>query len=184
MQAFLQNGDEQVNGDGGPNLGVHGVRACAVKGFDAQMLFDPFEEQFDLPAAMIQLGNGQGRHGEVVGQENQRSAGLGITIADASQRIGIMALDVKAGGQHGLVKPQAGGFVHRTGVAAGAAKVFLGAGDEESSTLMETMKSGEVEITAIHEVERTGLPDQLIEDVHVVNTAWRRPPYGDVVANT
>jgi hypothetical protein len=46
------------------------------------------------------------------------------------------------------------------------------------------MKSGEVEITAIHEVERTGLPDQLIEDVHVVNTAWRRPPYGDVVANT
>jgi hypothetical protein len=36
------------------------------------MLLDPFEEQFDLPEAPIQLGNGQRWHGEVVGQEDQR----------------------------------------------------------------------------------------------------------------
>jgi hypothetical protein len=24
-----------------------------IKGFDAQVLFDPFEEQFDLPAAFV-----------------------------------------------------------------------------------------------------------------------------------
>ena len=35
------------------------------------------------------------------------------------------------------------------------------------------MKSGEVEITAIHDVEGTSLPDQLVEDVDVVNTARR-----------
>ena len=59
MQAFFQNGDEQVNGDGAPDLGAHRVGAGAIKGFDTQMLLDPFEEQFDLPAATIQLGNGQ-----------------------------------------------------------------------------------------------------------------------------
>jgi len=48
MQAFLENSDEQINGDGAPDLGAHGVGAGAVKGFDAQMLLDPFEEQFDL----------------------------------------------------------------------------------------------------------------------------------------
>ena len=89
MQAFFQNGDEQVNRDGAPDLGAHRVLAHAVKSFDAQMLFDPFEEQFDLPAAMIQLRNGQGRRGEVIGQKDQRLAGLGIAIADAAQRVGI-----------------------------------------------------------------------------------------------
>src|SRR5208282_584259 len=161
MQTFFQNGDEQVNGDGAPDLGAQGVGAGAVKGFDAQMLLEPFEEQFDLPAAMIKLNNRQSGCGEVVGQEDQRQAGFGIAIADASQGIGIMALGVKAGGQHGLVETQAGGFVHRSGVAAGATEVLLGAGDEESAALMEAMPPGEVEVAAIHDIERTGFPNEL-----------------------
>ena len=88
MQAFLQNGDEQLSGDGGPDLGAHGVRAGAVKGFDAQMLLEPFEEQFDLPAAPIQVGDGQSWHGEVVGQEDQCLARFWIAIADASMGTG------------------------------------------------------------------------------------------------
>ena len=92
MQTFFQNGDEQINGDGGPDLGAHRVGRGAVKGFDAQMLLDPFEEQFDLPAATIELGNGQSRHGEVVGQEDRGFAGFGIAIADAAQRVGIIVL--------------------------------------------------------------------------------------------
>jgi hypothetical protein len=42
------------------------------------MLLDPLEEQFDLPAASIELSNRQRRFGEIVGQEDQRLAGLGI----------------------------------------------------------------------------------------------------------
>ncbi len=90
MQTFFENGDEQGNRDGAPDLGAHRVLARAVKSFDAQMLLDPFEEQFDLPAAMIQLRNGQGGRGEVVGQKDQRLAGHGIAIADAEQRVGII----------------------------------------------------------------------------------------------
>jgi len=96
MQTLFQNGDEQVNGDSAPDLGAHGVLTRAVESFDAQMLLDPFEEQFDLPAAMIELCNRQGGHGEVVGQKDQRRAGLGIAITDAPQRIGIMAAGIKA----------------------------------------------------------------------------------------
>ena len=133
MQPLFEDGDEQVNRDGAPDLGAHRVLARAVKGFDAQMLLDPFEEQFDLPAAMIQLRNGQGGRGEVVGQEDQRRAGLGIAIADATQRVGIIAPGVKPDGHHGLIKTQTGGFVHRTGVTAGAVEVCLGAGDEKGA---------------------------------------------------
>ena len=173
MQTFFQNGDEQVNGDGAPDLGAHGVGAGAIEGFDAQMLFDPFEEQFDLPAALIELDDGQSRHGEVVGQEDQRQTGFGIAIANAAQRVGIIAVRIEAGRQDGLVETQAGGFVHRPGVAPGAAEILFGAGDEESAMLMEPMESGEVEIAAIHNVERPGFPDQLVENVHIVDTARR-----------
>jgi hypothetical protein len=46
MQTFFQNGGEQINGDGGPDLGAHRVGRRAVEGFDAQMPLDPLEEQF------------------------------------------------------------------------------------------------------------------------------------------
>lgn len=182
MQTFFQNGDQQVNGDGAPDLGAHGVGRSAVKGFDAQMLLEPFEEQFNLPAAAIQLGDGQGWDGEVIGQKDQNLAGFGIVKADATQRGGIIKLGFQTGGDHSLVKAQAGGFVNGPGVTAGTAEVFLGTGDEESAGLVETMESGEVEITAIHDVEGTSLPDQLVEDIHVVNTAWRDNDDGGKVA--
>ena len=53
MQTFFQQSHEQVNSDGAPDLEAHRVGAGAVKGFDPQMLLEPFEEQFDLPAALI-----------------------------------------------------------------------------------------------------------------------------------
>ena len=182
MQPFFQNGDEQVNGDGAPDLGAHGVGRGAVKGFDAQMLLEPFEEQLDLPAAPIELGDGQSRDGEVVGQENQHLAGFRIAIADAAERVGIIELGFQTGGHDGLVKAQAGGFVHGPGVTAGVAEVFLGAGDEESAGLMKPMESGEIEIATIHDVEGARFPDQLVEDVHVMNTARRDNDDGGKVA--
>jgi len=171
MQTFFQNGDEQIDGDGRPDLDPHGVGRRAVKGFNAQMLLDPFEEQFDLPTTAIELGDGQRRDGEVVGQEDQHLASFWIAIPDAAQRDGIIALGVKAGQHHGLVETQAGGFVHRAGVTAGAAEVLFGAGDEESTALMNPMPAGEIEVAAIHDVESAGLPDELVEDVDIMNTA-------------
>ena len=171
MQTFFQNSDEQIDGDGRPDLDAHRVGRGAVKGFDAQMLLDPFEEEFDWPAAAIELGDGQCRHGEVIGQKDQRLAGFWIAIPDAAQGDGIIVMGVKAGQHHGLVKTQTGGFVHRVGVTTGAAEVFLGAGDKESAALVEAMPAGEVEIATIHEVERASFPDELVEEVDVMNTA-------------
>ena len=45
--------------DRGPDLGFDGILRGAVEGFDAQVLFDPFEEQFDLPAAVRSQTLGQ-----------------------------------------------------------------------------------------------------------------------------
>ena len=182
METFFQDGDEQINGDGRPDLRAQGVGACGVEGFDAPMLFDRLEEQFDLPATVIQLRDGPGRHGEIMGQKDQCFSGFEMAIANAPQRGGIILLGLQAGRDDRLVKAQAGGFVHRVGVAADEAEVFLGASDQERGTLMQAMPAGEVQITAIHDVERTGLPNELVEEVYVVNAPRRDHNDGGKVA--
>ena len=49
------------------------------------MLLDPFEEQLDLPAASVQLGNGQCRQGEVVGQKHKAPVVVLVEEADPSK---------------------------------------------------------------------------------------------------
>lgn len=182
MQTLFEQRHQQIDGDGDPDLGAHCVLARAVEGFDPQMLFDPFEEKFDLPTAMIQSRNRQRRHGEVVGQKDQRLAALRIAIADASESFRVVALGVETEQRHGLIETQAGGLVHWTRVTPAEAEVFLGAGDEEGGMLLHAMQAGKVEIAPIHDVERARFVGQLIEDVHVVDTARRDNDHGGKVA--
>ena len=54
------------------------------------MLLDPLEEEFHLPAAFVERADGGGRKREVVGDEDQRLAGLGVLEADAPQKFGVI----------------------------------------------------------------------------------------------
>ena len=47
------NRQQGVNTDGNPNLGFDRIGAGPEEMLDAQVLFDPFEEQLDTPAAFI-----------------------------------------------------------------------------------------------------------------------------------
>jgi hypothetical protein len=49
FKPLLEDGDQQVNGERRPDLGLDGVLGGTVKGLDAKMLFDPGEEQFHTP---------------------------------------------------------------------------------------------------------------------------------------
>jgi hypothetical protein len=70
-QSFADDGDQDVNRDCDPDLGIDGVLAGAEKGLDAQVLFDSFEEQFHLPALFVDLCDGERGKGKVVGQKLQ-----------------------------------------------------------------------------------------------------------------
>jgi len=71
LKFFLNNSYEHVGGHGAPDFRLDCVLAAPQKLLDAQVLLDRFEKQFHLPAAFVQSGNGQGRQGRVVGQEDQ-----------------------------------------------------------------------------------------------------------------
>ena len=51
------------------------------------MLVDPLEEQFDLPARLVERTDGACRQDELVGEEDERRGGFGILETDA-QMIG------------------------------------------------------------------------------------------------
>jgi hypothetical protein len=65
-------------------LSLDGILAGAVEPLDPKILFDLLEEQFDLPAATIQLRNGQRRQVEVVCEKDQIPLVFGIVDLDAS----------------------------------------------------------------------------------------------------
>ena len=47
MKLLFNDSDQHVGGHGAPDLRLHRVLADAQKALDAQVLFDPFEEQLD-----------------------------------------------------------------------------------------------------------------------------------------
>ena len=52
-EALLENGDQDVDCHRDPDLSLDRVLAVTVKSLDPQVLFDPLEKQFDLPARLI-----------------------------------------------------------------------------------------------------------------------------------
>jgi hypothetical protein len=57
--------------------------------------FDPFEEEFDLPAALIEPGDLSRGQKEIASQEDQTLLMSKILIADATQLIGVTAERIK-----------------------------------------------------------------------------------------
>lgn len=131
------------------------------------MLFDPLEEQLDLPAATIQLGDGSRWQVGIVGQEHQRFA-FGILDADAAQGRWITLCRVKDCQRADLIVNDAAGPIRFAGVTALEAQIRLGTDNEEAANLMQAMQLLEVEVGTIHHVEDSGLWHKHVEDVDLV----------------
>ena len=76
MKKFVNDGNQYVNADCGRDLGFDCVLGAAKEAFDPQVLFDPLEEQFDLPSLAAQFADRQSRQLHVIGQEVARGSCL------------------------------------------------------------------------------------------------------------
>jgi len=161
--------DEDVGGDGDPDLGLDGVLGGSIERLDAQVLLDPFEEEFDLPAGFVELGDGQRGQIELVGQENQALVDLGVEVTDAPELVRVILGGQGAGQQDRLVALEPGGLVDRTGVEAAGLQVALGPDYEEGLRLMQVMQTFEVQVSPVHDVEGPGFWNQKIEDLDIVD---------------
>jgi hypothetical protein len=89
VEFLLDDSNEYINRDSDPDLNLHRVWRRTIKCLDPKMLFDPFEEDFDLPTVLEEQGNGQGWKNKIVGEEDEPTIRFGVEISDSSDRVGI-----------------------------------------------------------------------------------------------
>ena len=67
IEAHFEDGHQQIDRHGDPDMRFDGVLGTAIEALDAQVRLDPLEEQLDLPAVFVEPGDGDRRQGDVVG---------------------------------------------------------------------------------------------------------------------
>jgi len=88
-ELLLDNCRQQIYRDGDPDLSFHGVLGSAVERLDPKILFDPFEEQLDLPSTFEEQSNRQGWQDKVVRQKDKATMVSDIEETDSPKWIGI-----------------------------------------------------------------------------------------------
>ena len=131
MKLLFNHGNQHVGAYGRPDLSLHGVLACAEKVLDAQVLFDPLEEEFDLPAVFVESCDGGGRQTGVVGQEDQRFFGAGVRKPNTSNVFGIVLTGVEALEHHALIGNHRSASIGWGRVAASGPQVVLVSDDKK-----------------------------------------------------
>lgn len=170
-ETFFGNSDQHVSADRDPDLRLDRVLGRTKKCLDPQMLLDPFEEQFDLPALPIQACNQFGFESKVVGQKRNAFAGL-VLDHHAAQRDGIILAGIENRQHPGLVANNVRlGAIYRAGVAALELGVGFGSSYKEGIGLMDGEQPLEIEIAPIEQVVGAGLDDQIVQGVDLVRLA-------------
>ena len=170
-QALFDNSYQYIDGDRNPDLGLDRVLRGAIECLDPQVLLDPFEEQLDLPAALVQLGDNNCGKREVVGQEDELFLCYCIEITDTPQFFGIVFQSVKPGGCNDLVCLHPGGPVHRLGVETLEDEVAFCTCHKEGLILVNPEEAGKIYIASIHDVDSASLDKESVEDIDIVNFA-------------
>ena len=168
MQSLLDNRDEDINRNGHPNLRPHGVFRGSIERLDSQVLFDPAEEKFHLPAKFVELGDRQRGQKEIVCQKGQVPIVLPVVEPHPTDRVGIVGLGFGAGQRDPLVADQVLGFVDGLRRDSTRLEIRLGPDDEKRMVLMEGVESGKVQISSIQDVEGTRLEREIVEDPNIV----------------
>ena len=135
------------------------------------MLFDPFEEQLDLPTAAIQLGDSQWWQVEVVGQKDESFLRLHIEVTNAAQLLGITFAGHGIDECHDLIADHSGRSVYWLGVEALEIEALFGPRNKEGGSEMQFVQACEIEVAAIHHIEGAGFEAELIQNVDLVNLA-------------
>src|SRR5713101_8969167 len=75
---LLSEAEQQEGYESAGDLDAHGILGGAEEAGDLEDLLDPAEEQLDGPAALVEVGDLLGSGIEVVAEDAQHLAGLGL----------------------------------------------------------------------------------------------------------
>lgn len=170
-ESLIENGNHQVNAHGDPDLGFHGVLREPVEGFDSQVLLDPFEKEFDLPARFVDLRDNHSVDGEVVGDEHQQLFRFCIPKAYTPESVRILSSALGPVQTNRLIAAQSARLVYRPGFFDVVAHVFLRSCNKENQGCVDTSQPFEIDVSTIHDIECSSLENNPIQSMDVVSLA-------------
>ena len=144
VQLFLDPCRPNIDGDGDPDLEFNRIDRSTTKALDLQIELNPFEENFDLPAVLVQLGNGQGQQNEVVGKECQMAILFFVVEADPTQAVRVEPAE-----------PQ----------------ILLSPDDKEGGPLMQPEEAFGIEVRPVQHIDGAGFDRDLVQLLDVVHPA-------------
>jgi hypothetical protein len=185
IQAFLHNSNRDVGRNRDPYLRLDGVFCVAIERFDSKMLFDPLEEQFDLPSLFVEGANRDGRQSKVVGEKHESLVGLCIDERDASEYFGVPSSRQYPSQPDTMIADQSNAVVDGKGLDQFGLHVGFGPRHKESPVGVQVVESSKVDVGFVHDVKRASLDVALLAEqvenfdvVHLavadVNKTWNR----------
>lgn len=103
----------------------------------------------------------------MIGQKNKPFVGLRVVIPNPAKRLGI-ALDLIISGlSDDLIASQTDGFVDGLRVQPLIVEIAFGPCYKDGLVLMNPVEMGEIEVSAIHHIDRIRLGNHVIEDIDI-----------------
>ena len=171
MVGFTANYHDQIGTDGGPYLCFDGIDALSIERFDSQVLFDPFEEQFDLPATLVIASDLAGITMGYVGQQNNVLIILLVNQTHTSQRLRVMMLGLLPCQADHLITLQAARGVDGCGGFSIELQILPSPDDKATALTVQVIQPLEIQISPIHNVDTACQNRDHIQDVYIMGLA-------------
>src|SRR6187455_99476 len=166
---------QEVGDHRGEDLQTNRVVAVAEEPADSEMLLDPAEQQFDLPAALVERGDLDCGALEIIGQQRDPAAAVALDL-DASQRdrqAGVAFADEPDLGIIDDGEAVADAVAHRPEAAGAQAHVGLRTRDEETTGIIDLPPPVEAAIALVVDIGHAGFDLHLPANLDVVDVGRR-----------
>lgn len=143
---FVGDQSDQIHANGNPDLRFHCIERVAKEVFDHQVLLEPFEEQFDLPALLVNRSNGQCSQVQTIAQERQIELRLLVKEFHFSQDAGIGLAGLVGQQLDGLISTYASASIEGLAGDDREPQIVSGSDHETALTLGQGIQTGKVDI--------------------------------------
>ena len=171
VELLSRDGNQDINADGNPDLGFHRVFGVAIEAFDMEVLFDPFEEEFDAPTGTIELRDGECGQFKVVGEEDEFAMMLGIVETYSTKRFWVEERGAWTGEYNSGITTESGGVIDGSVFTAAEVEIGFGPSDEEGFGGLKAIESFEIDVSSIHDIVGSWFDRKMIEYGHIMRFA-------------
>jgi len=164
----VNDSHDEVGAQRDPDLSADCVWSCSEEAFDSQVLFDPAEEEFDLPSHFVEPGDGRRRQVKMVAQQDEIAARIGVKDPHPTQRPGKELSGLSGCKLADLITADSLIEVFGCRAVALEADVLFTAGHEEGSGLCDTGQPAEVKVAPIKNVEGFALKAEIVKPENIM----------------